>query len=433
MKLIRIALSTFVCMMIIVLTGCARPLQAQSKFPVGDETNSLMTLQVDDLKPISTESALPTKREVPLELPPGLTVEEYALVNPPVVEPLSFLPVQGSQEGILTKHYDERLKTFPDNSFFDGKDYAMRAQLCADELVARQQYNETGSDGWVTVIRNGEEIYRIGTGPGGPISVAALSGLWAYADHWVLETAKIIQRLEGNLMIKEAISQISRDGELLNDLYSYQEMFGFQIMAGAPFYFFKQDDKINFSFDGQVVMAGYDEIPHYGCCSSGALNPVSAENMAAFFTKRDNVWYYVEIGVYKHNSQPETLSHEVHPCIVATDFSQPEEVVRAFLDEISEGDLLEAKPFWIQEVWIGGIDQLVASWASGQHKFTIGTTTYAGFFAPGDYRPMEADDPRVSDALVSATIDGEQGSFDLEKTCNDWLISGWIVLDKIKE
>ncbi|OGO36474.1 MAG: hypothetical protein A2W35_13020 [Chloroflexi bacterium RBG_16_57_11] len=364
--------------------------------------------------PTVTEVCLPTRREKPLSLLSRLTLDEYALVNPPVFEPLTFLPIQGSQACILAKLNDERLKTYPDNSFFDGKDYAMRTQLGADELVARQQYNETGSAGWVTLLRNGEEIYRVSTGPGGPLPIPALLGLWAYDDHWVLETAQIIQRQEGDLMIKEPVGQISQDGKLLNDLYGYEELFGFQLMAGEPFYFFTQDGMIGFAYGGQVVMAGYDEIPYYGCCSSGALNPISAENMIAFFAKRDKVWYYVEIGVYE-------------------DISIPEGVVSAFLDDVSKGDLSGAKRFWKPEVWNPGIEKMVAGWAAGRHEFSLGAVSYAGFVAPGDYRPLEADDPRVLDALVTASIDGFPGSFALEKTSSGWLISGWLEPDKLQE
>lgn len=61
----------------------------------------------------------------------------------------------------------------------------------------------------------------------------------------------------------------------------------------------------------------------------------------------------------------------------------------------------------------------------------VGAVSYAGFVAPGDYRPLEADDPRVQNALVAASIDGVQGSFALEKTSSGWLISGWIVSDEL--
>ena len=113
--------------------------------------------------------------------------------------------------------------------------------------------------------------------------------------------------------------------------------------------------------------------------------------------------------------------------------SQPDEVVRSFLNEVSEGNLQAARNILIPEVWDEGIDQLVPSWAIGEYDFSLGITIYEGFFAPGDYRQMEADDPSVSGALVTATIDGEQGSFALKKNCDTWLISGWVVSDEIKE
>jgi hypothetical protein len=111
----------------------------------------------------------------------------------------------------------------------------------------------------------------------------------------------------------------------------------------------------------------------------------------------------------------------------------PEWVVLAFLDEVSEGDLIGAKRFWEPYAWNTGIEQLVADWASARHEFSIGAVSYAGFVAPGDYRPLEADDPRVLGALVAASIDGFPGSFALEKTSSGWLISGWIEPDKLEE
>jgi|GEM_PF-670931 len=260
-------------------------------------------------QPTATQASLPTQRETPLPLPASLILEEYALLDPPGFEPLTFHPVQGSQKGILAKRYSERGAKFRDNSFSDDMYFSMRAKLGGSDLVARQIYDETGSDGWVAVARDGEEIYRIGIGPGSPVT--ALRGLWVYDDHWVLETARITRRQEtqiqdGNTIdvaYTDAVGQISQDGELLNErlngIYGYEEMFGFQFIAGRPFYFFKQDGKIGFTYDGQVVMAGYDDIPHYLCCSPGELNPVVAKNMVAFFAQRDQVWYYVEIGVYE--------------------------------------------------------------------------------------------------------------------------------------
>ena len=261
------------------------------------QTAQLAQRLIQVLTPTPTEVALPTLRETPLQLPVGLTVEEYALEDRPSFEPLSFSPIQGSQAGVRARRELERRQNFPDNSFFDHMHFSGRASLDGAELVAFEDYNQGGSNGWLTVERNGEEIYQVSTGPGSPLT--PLQGLWVYDDHWVLETAFITRRQEGNTVYTDATGRISQDGELLNDLYDYEEMFGFQLMAGRPFYFFKRDGKIGFSYDGQAVEAGYDEIPHYGCCSAAGLNPIRAQSMVAFFAQRDGIWYYVEVGVYE--------------------------------------------------------------------------------------------------------------------------------------
>jgi hypothetical protein len=267
---------------------------AQTPSLVPTQTTQLAQRSIQALTSTPTEVALPTLRDTPLQLPSGLTVEEYALEDRPSFEPLSFSPIQGSQAGVRARRELERRQSFPDNSFFDHMHFSGRASLDGAELVAYEDYNQGGSDGWVIVERNGEQIYQVSTGPGSPLT--PLQGLWAYDDHWVLETALVSRRQEGNTVYTDATGRISQDGELLNDFYDYKEMFGFQLMAGRPFYFFKQDGKIGFSYDGQVVEAGYDEIPHYSCCSAAGLNPVRAQNMVAFFAQRDSIWYYVEIG-----------------------------------------------------------------------------------------------------------------------------------------
>jgi hypothetical protein len=93
--------------------------------------------------------------------------------------------------------------------------------------------------------------------------------------------------------------QVILDGVSLNQRYGYQESFGFQLLRGKPFYFFRKDGKIGAAYDGQAIPLGYDSIPHYGCCSAGELNPRRSGNMLWFFAERDGAWYYVEIGDYR--------------------------------------------------------------------------------------------------------------------------------------
>jgi hypothetical protein len=149
----------------------------------------------------------------------------------------------------------------------------------------------------VEVSRDGRAIYSIPAGDGSPINT--LQGLWYFSDHWVLEIAHVDQHISGNEISLDSFGQVVEDGVILNDRYGYQEAFGYQLMNGKPFYFFKQDGRIGISYDSQEIPLGYDTIPHYGCCSAAAANPRHAHKMVAFFAQRSRKWYYVEIGVYK--------------------------------------------------------------------------------------------------------------------------------------
>jgi hypothetical protein len=243
-------------------------------------------------------------KDLPSALPPELSVEEHPLQSAPTMEPLSFVPKQGTQEEVLAKHQDKReLPVEINMTSFNGQ-LGFGVQLGNDVLVAQETFETTpmelGMLQEVTahVFKNGEEIYAIPAGESSPVN--NLRGLWAYADHWVMEVAFVdLDVPNPNETPLEAIGKIIRDGEVLNDLYGYEEAFGFQLMDGKPFYFFKRAGQINFSYDGNDFPLGYTQIPHYLCCSAGSLNPRMAPTMVAFFAQQGENWYYVEIGVFK--------------------------------------------------------------------------------------------------------------------------------------
>jgi hypothetical protein len=245
-----------------------------------------------------------SKAATPAGLPSGLSVEEYQLTSAPGVEPLTFLPVQGTQEGILAKHQQERENTFPDDSVVVSRWPGKFVQLGNDRLETQLSYTpyETNVGTFehvaVQVSRNGEVFYSIPAGDGSPIN--SVQGLWAYSNHWVLEIAYVTEKiLPQNEISIDSSGQIVEDGELLNERHGYDEAFGFQLMDGRPFYFFQREGRMGISYDGQEVPLGYAQIQHHRCCSGSALNPRIARNMVAFFAQRDGDWYYVEIGVFK--------------------------------------------------------------------------------------------------------------------------------------
>ena len=151
-----------------------------------------------------------------------------------------------------------------------------------------------GPAGTIQLSRAGQVIYSASTGQPGPIP--DLWGLWTFGGHWALEVLDNTRPSGGTGMTPAG--QVILDGVSLNQRYGYQELFGFSLLRGQPFYFFRKDGKIGAAYAGQPVLLDYDSIPHYGCCSAGELNPRRSGSMVWFFAEREGAWYYVEIGNY---------------------------------------------------------------------------------------------------------------------------------------
>jgi hypothetical protein len=107
--------------------------------------------------------------------------------------------------------------------------------------------------------------------------------LSAWDGHWVLEVS-------GHVVI---------DGEDFGSKHGYTEVFGWQLLAGKPFYYAVKDGKTSIVYGDQVFPTQYDTVVHYRCCSPAMYNNWGNEQMATFFGQRDGRWYYVEIGRYE--------------------------------------------------------------------------------------------------------------------------------------
>jgi len=279
-----------VCLTIIFLVSCQK---------------DIATTQVHEV--VSTSEATVLSKDFHTTLPSGLCIDAYELEGPPSTEPLVFVPVSGySQEQVLENHAEERKLQFPDNTFLDGTMFGMKTGFNGRELIARGEYiASTESDPElpasvaIEVILDDEVVYSADAGNASPLT--PLQGLWSYNQNWVLEYAYVTMTYNEteNTEISSATGYLVKNGVLLNEQYFFDEVFGFQFMKGKPFYFFKENEQIGISYDEQVTMLGFEEIPHYGCCSAGILNPNRAQNMVSFFAQKDHTWYYVEIGVYE--------------------------------------------------------------------------------------------------------------------------------------
>lgn len=246
-------------------------------------------------------------KDIHLKLTSGLSIDGYALIQPPHVEPLWFSPISDySQSEIMAIHEKDRKLLFPNNRIEDETGDSMIIRFSNHVLKTKNVYftyptPQPGSLGTIAieVLLDDKVIYTADGGKGNT-PYYNLQGLWEYNDHWVLEHVYVTVTVDekGNTT-DNIIGQVVRDGVLLNKEYSYEEVFGFQLMKGKPFYFYKENGKIGISYEGQNFIMEFEEIPRYNCCSPAELNPRQSQNMVSFFARKGEIWYYVEIGVYE--------------------------------------------------------------------------------------------------------------------------------------
>jgi hypothetical protein len=222
----------------------------------------------------------------------GLSLEEHSLQGKPQLDPLTISPQEGTQEQILLTHAIQRSVVYPPQTTVMDGNPGISTSLDGKPLIAELFFTDDYLESFVTVTLEGNEIYRIATGPASPVT--SLIGLWTYNGIWALETVLINTNTDQPF----ATGQISINGVLQNDSSGFQEAFGFQLLAGLPFFFFVRDGKIGYLLDDQETMLGYDEITHYNCCSESAMNPIQAQDMVAFFARKGDAWFYVELGKF---------------------------------------------------------------------------------------------------------------------------------------
>lgn len=221
--------------------------------------------------------------------PRELVLEEHPLDGPPALEPLTFAPVEDTQEAVLARHAQARAHGFPNASEFDGsnpaivsvgEDRGLRAVMLTSTTLPPEQT--------VSVLRGDETLF---TAPVGlPSPLLPMQGLWTYAGHWAIELVYVDPDVwQGRIYV---------DGELLNSANGYDEAFGLQLLGGQPFFFYERQGRIGYAFGGEEVDLGFDQVPHYRCCSESVLNPVQAQSMVAFFGRRGSEWSYVELGLF---------------------------------------------------------------------------------------------------------------------------------------
>jgi hypothetical protein len=249
-------------------------------------TTTQVTNPTEATAPITVKTSTPLT--TPISNENGLTLEENEVFGIIDLDSLTFKPVHGSQEAILERHAAEK-----------GDLYSFGIEIVIDS--GGHQYTARYDDGAngglvVNLSRDGEIIFQSDAGDVSPIG--PLWGLWVEDGRWVLEIAYVTNTTEGNAVYSDAVGQVYRDGVSLNEEYGYDEIFGYQLLAGKPFFFYLLDGRIHLSYDGETLPIWYDEVHHYQCCSGGMLNPRMGSNWVGFWGIREGVTYYTEIGKY---------------------------------------------------------------------------------------------------------------------------------------
>jgi len=220
-----------------------------------------------------------------------LILEPYPLHGPPDPDNMTFLPIGTTQERVLEKHQAERQHTTSNQLYHASGDVYPRTDSLGPGMELTAVMNAASEEPFqqtINLLSEEEIIFSVDAGK--PSPALPLQGLWSYEDHWVLEILYSDQETwQGRVYL---------DGELLNQSRGYQDMFGFQLLASKPFYFFQRNDELGFSYNGEEHYLPYEAILHHGCCSAAVLNPIQAENMVAFFAYTGDDWFYVELGNY---------------------------------------------------------------------------------------------------------------------------------------
>lgn len=146
-----------------------------------------------------------------------------------------------------------------------------------DRLVTVQQY---GTFRDVAVLAGSELLYVFSLSE--PQIDSPIKGLWSWDEQWVLEA-------NGHLIV---------DGQDMNEVLGYDEIFGWRLLSGQPFYFYSEGERVGISYSGQRLSQSYDEVVHYLCCEPAVFNVQGNRDMVWFHARRDGTWYYVEMGRY---------------------------------------------------------------------------------------------------------------------------------------
>lgn len=88
------------------------------------------------------------------------------------------------------------------------------------------------------------------------------------------------------------------DGKDLKQAGGYDEVFGLQVIADQPLYFFTRKGITQLHYGDHDLPYIYDQVVHDSTGELAVYNPGSTGRVVWFYALRDGLWYYVEVGIF---------------------------------------------------------------------------------------------------------------------------------------
>jgi hypothetical protein len=198
---------------------------------------------------------------------------------------------QDLMESLLLKEYPRgvtRYSSFEQVTTFGGQYYLpILHDIVVDGgmiHVKSEPYNWDGinmvkAGQRVTATQNGKLLISVDCGS--ILDLNPIQATWVYQTHWILE---LYRNTNGYYHY-----EIFQDGISMNEIHRYDSSFGFQILGGKPFFFFKKNGKLGFSYQGREHLLNYDDIFYSSCyCEIRNSNPIQYENAVIFYALRND-------------------------------------------------------------------------------------------------------------------------------------------------
>lgn len=211
----------------------------------------------------------------------GLTITEYPIFDE---DCHPYYHIDSFQMRLISVHANE-LDHNIGSSYLDNDyviDESTSVQVGQDSIFweyDREYTFPVGAPARLNVLQNGEAIFSMSiplmSPAGGPVRA-----LWSWDGHWFLEVENVL----------------IMDGEIQNNKMGYEELFDWHLADGLPLYFYRKADKFGINYDGKVLSKNYDDLIHgFLCCDPGRYSLNSGDNGAAFYARRNGVWWYVVV------------------------------------------------------------------------------------------------------------------------------------------